>query len=69
MAGLVGSLVFDVTRPLGSWPRQMHWAALIGVVGLGAASLAGQCHWQSGALKASQAQLQTLLGMMSIAWR
>lgn len=60
MAGLVGSLVFDTTRPWGSWPRQMQWAALAGVVGLVAALLAGQWHWQSGALKTSEAQLQTL---------
>lgn len=61
MAGLVGSfLVFDTTRLWGRWPRQMQWAALTGVAGLVAASLAGQWHWQFGALKASQAQLQTL---------
>lgn len=60
MAGFAGSLMFDTTRPWGSWPRQMQWAALAGVVGLVAAMLAGQWRWQSGVLKASQAQLQTL---------
>lgn len=60
MAGLGSFSVFDTTRPWGSWPRQMQWAALTGGVGLVAAILAGQWHWQSGALRASQAQLQTL---------
>ena len=66
MAGLVGSFsVFDVTRPWGSWPRQMQWAVLTGVAGLVAAILAGQWHWQSGALKASQAQLETLQALLN----